>query len=377
MLATRKKDRREPKMSGTSAGKGIGQKEGAQGEAAKESQGRARRKLLTPEEYADGILRGDRVILAQAITLVESTLPAHMALALGVIEKCLPYTGNSIRIGVTGIPGVGKSTFIDAFGSYLTETEGKRVAVLAVDPTSRLTGGSILADKTRMKRLAARADAFIRPSPSGTSLGGVARRTREAILLCEAAGFDAIIVETVGVGQSETAVRSMVDFFLLLMIAGAGDELQGIKRGIMEMVDAIAITKADGANREKAELARKEFESALRLFPPTDTGWTPQVLTCSALEGRGIKEVWDMVLRHHETLEKRGALARIRSEQLASWMHDTIRERLEEGFYTDEGVRESLPKVESDVVAGKISPFAGAMRLLDIYFKKLNPEGAL
>lgn len=377
MVATGKKSRREPKMGDTSVGKESRQQRGAQGETAKEAPLRARRKLLTPEEYAEGIIRGDRVVLAQAITLVESTLPAHAELALGVIEKCLPRTGKSIRIGVTGIPGVGKSTFIDAFGSYLAEVEGKRVAVLAVDPTSRLTGGSILADKTRMKRLAARVDAFIRPSPSGTSLGGVARRTREAILLCEAAGFNAIIVETVGVGQSETAVRSMVDFFLLLMIAGAGDELQGIKRGIMEMVDAIAITKADGANREKAELTRKEFESALRLFPPTETGWTPVVLTCSALEGRGIKEVWETVLKHHEVLSKRGAIARIRSEQLASWMHDTIRERLEEGFYTNECVRKNLSRVERDVVSGKISPFAGARKLLNIYFKKSNPEEAL
>src|SRR6056297_2832095 len=259
---------------------------------------RKRRKpQYTLEQYVDGILNGDRTMLGQAITLIESSRLEHMELAQQIIERCLPYAGKSLRIGITGVPGVGKSTFIEALGTQIT-TSGHKLAVLAVDPTSERTGGSILGDKTRMEKLAADPRAFIRPSPSGDSLGGVARKTRETIILCEAAGFDTLFIETVGVGQSETSVHSMVDFFLLLMLAGAGDELQGIKRGIMEMADAIIINKAEGDNRQKSLLAKREYENALHLFPPAESGWTPVVRTCSALEKQGIDKVWETIYEY-------------------------------------------------------------------------------
>jgi len=252
------------------------------------------------QEYVDGIITGNRTILGQAITLIESSLPEHNQIAQEIIEKCLPYAGNSIRIGITGVPGVGKSTFIESMGKYIT-SKGNKLAVLAVDPSSERSKGSILGDKTRMEELATDPDAFIRPSPSAGSLGGVARKTRETIVLCEAAGFNTIFIETVGVGQSETAVHSMVDFFLLLMLAGAGDELQGIKRGIMEMADAIVINKADGENIRNAEQAKNEYQNALHLFPPTPSGWIPKVLTCSSLVKTGMDEVWKVI---HEFIEK-------------------------------------------------------------------------
>ena len=329
-----------------------------------------KRKELTLGEYVDGILGGDRVVLSQAITLIESSLPEHMELALEIIERCLPHTGNAIRVGITGVPGVGKSTFIETLGIYLTETEKRRVAVLAIDPRSERTKGSILGDKTRMTSLATDPNAFIRPSAAAASLGGVARNTRETILLCEAAGFNTIIVETVGVGQSETTVHSMVDFFLLLMLAGAGDELQGIKRGIMEMADAIAITKADGANATKAKLAQKEYQGAIRLFPPTGTGWTPRVLTCSAVENTGIREVWETVLEHNGSLSEKGFIAQMRREQGKKWMHEAIRLSLDERFYDDPNIKEALGEIEREVAQGHTSPFTGAKRLLDIYGNK-------
>src|SRR5690606_4551418 len=249
------------------------------------------RRLLSVDAYVDGILRGDRVVLGRAITLVESALPAHQELAEAILERCLPHAGRSVRVGITGVPGVGKSTFIEALGTRLTAA-GRRLAVLAIDPSSTRTGGSILGDKTRMGRLANDPAAFVRPSPSGGSLGGVARRTRETIFLCEAAGFDTVFVETVGVGQSEVSVQAMVDFFLLLVLAGAGDELQGIKRGIVEMADGIAITKADGDNVKAAQLARSQYRHALHLYPPRPSGWKPHVHLCSALTGAGIENVW-------------------------------------------------------------------------------------
>ncbi len=325
---------------------------------------------LSASEYVEGILKGNRVVLSRAITLIESTLSEHGALSLEIIEKCLPHTGNSIRVGITGVPGVGKSTFIESLGKHLTEREDRKVAVLAIDPTSIISRGSILGDKTRMERLSTDPRAFIRPSPTAGSLGGVTKKTRETILLCEAAGFNVIIVETVGVGQSETAVSSMVDFFLLLMLAGAGDELQGIKRGIMEMADAIAITKADGENEKNAERARKEFQGALNLFPRGEMEWERVVLTCSALTGRGIEEIWGTVKNHNEILDETGLLQKKRKEQERSWLYDNIRSELEERFYSKKEIAKALKAVEGDVLSGKISPFSGARKLLEMYFKK-------
>lgn len=327
---------------------------------------RARRRLSL-SEYVDGVLRGDRVILARAITLVESSRPDDAELAQEILEHCLPHTGNSIRVGITGVPGVGKSSVIDALGSYLTRQRGAKVAVLAIDPSSEFSGGSILGDKTRMERLAADEKAFIRPSPSGGSLGGVARRTRETMLLCEAAGYRNIIIETVGVGQSETAVRSMVDFFLLLMLAGAGDELQGMKRGIMEMANLIAINKADGANIRAAQAARREYESALHLFPPSPSGWRTRVLTCSAKTGEGIPGLWEAVTEHNAWLKQTGYLEKLRREQVKKWMYEVIDNELRQEFRNNARVRALMPVLEEDVLNGRISSFRAAERLLRIY----------
>ena len=276
---------------------------------------RVKRRELTPADYVEGILRGDVTILSRAVTLIESVLPEHHALAQEVIEKCLPAAGNSIRIGISGVPGAGKSTSIDVFGTYLLEEKGGKLAVLAIDPSSERSKGSILGDKTRMEALSIHPDSFIRPSPSAGSLGGVARKTRETIILCEAAGFDKIFVETVGVGQSETAVHSMVDFFLLLQLAGTGDELQGIKRGIMEMADGIVINKADGDNIDRANLAAAQFRSALHLFPTPESGWVPQVLTYSGYYNLRIKEVWDMVYAYIDFVKNNGYFEYRRNEQ--------------------------------------------------------------
>ena len=259
---------------------------------------RRKKRELSVSDYVEGIVKGDVTVLSQAVTLVESVKPEHQAVAQEVIEKCLPYSGNSVRVGISGVPGAGKSTSIDVFGLHVLEEHGGKLAVLAIDPSSERSKGSILGDKTRMEKLSVHPKSFIRPSPSAGSLGGVARKTRETIVLCEAAGFDKIFVETVGVGQSETAVHSMVDFFLLIQLAGTGDELQGIKRGIMEMADGIVINKADGDNLERARLAATQFRNALHLFPAPESGWTPQVLTYSGFYNLGVKEVWDMVYKH-------------------------------------------------------------------------------
>ena len=326
-----------------------------------------RRPRLAQQEYVDGILRGDRTILARAITLIESVHPEDADLAQDVIEACLPQSGDSIRLGMTGSPGVGKSSVIEALGTYLTQELQQKVAVLAIDPSSQVSGGSILGDKTRMNALANDERAFIRPSPSGGSLGGVARRTRETMLLCEAAGWRNIIVETVGVGQSETAVRSMADFFLLLVLAGAGDELQGMKRGIIEMSDLVAINKADGPNRRAAEQARQQYESALHLFPAPATGWTPRAVTCSAVTRDGIPDLWQAVLNHDVLMKSNGWFQRIRRDQVRLWMHETIEWGLRDHFRNDPAIKSSLPELEREVVEGRISPFRAARRLLELY----------
>ncbi len=327
---------------------------------------------LTFKEYTEGILNGDRSVLSQAITLVESTLPKHNDLAQEIINYCLPHTGKSIRIGITGIPGVGKSTFIETFGLYLTGEQKRTLAVLAIDPTSERSKGSIMGDKVRMEELSLDSHAYIRPSPTGGSLGGVAKSTRESILLCEAAGFNTIIIETVGVGQSEIAVDSMVDFFLLLLLAGAGDEIQGMKRGIMEMADAVAITKADGDNTGKAELAKKEFENAIHLFPSKEGGWTPEVTTCSSIENKGIKEIWDNIIKHRGLIEQSGVLERKRRDQARKWMHETILYGLEKSFYSNEDISKIVSELESEVTQGEKSPFTAAQELLNNYFKNFS-----
>ena len=323
------------------------------------------------EEYVSGILDGDRVTLSQAITLLESTRSDHRETARAVVEQCLPHSGNSIRVAVTGVPGVGKSTFIETLGHRLV-TEGHRLAVLTVDPSSERSKGSILGDKTRMGTLASDENAFIRPSPTGGTLGGVAPKTREAILLCEAAGYDTVFVETVGVGQSEISVRSMVDFFLLLALAGAGDELQGIKRGIIEVADAVAITKADGENQERAETARAEYEKALQLLSDTESGWTPPILTCSAQTGAGIDEVWDAVERYRAYMEETGFFEEQRHKQARHWMYQTIEQRLRDDFFADPDVDAAREEVENAVLEGRLSSLAAAEQLLDIYRDPLH-----
>lgn len=313
------------------------------------------------------MLGGNRTVLARAITVIESDLPADGELASHILERILPHAGRSRRVGITGVPGAGKSTFIDTLGTHLTHARGEKVAVLSIDPSSPISRGSILGDKTRMEKLAADELAFIRPSPSRGHLGGVARRTRETMLLCEAAGYANVLVETVGVGQSETAVRSMTDFFLLIMIAGAGDELQGIKRGIIEMVDCMAINKADGDNKLRAEKARVEYASALHLFPLGAAGWSPTVLTCSALTGDGIPEIWETVLRHQEHLRERGMFDSQRREQALAWMHELIRIGLEERFQSHPAVKSRLPELEAGVRAGHASSFRAARELLQLF----------
>lgn len=328
-----------------------------------------RRRRLTPDEYVAGIAGGDRTVLARAITLVESELPSDEDLAAEVIERCLPRAGRARRVGITGVPGAGKSTFIEALGTYLTQERRETVAVLSIDPSSPISGGSILGDKTRMERLATDERAFIRPSPSRGHLGGVARRTREAMLLCEAAGYQNVFIETVGVGQSETAVRSMVDFFLLLLLPGGGDELQGIKRGILEMTDAIAINKADGDNRRRAERSRREYEAALHLFPAAADEWNARVLTCSALDNEGIAGLWEVVLEHRTLMEGNGWFARRRSEQALEWMKDALLDGLEREVRRNAAVNGRFTAMQDDVAQGRVSPFRGARDLLAMFRK--------
>jgi LAO/AO transport system kinase len=326
-----------------------------------------KRKKLSVDEFVEGILAKDRTILSKAITLVESSLPEHQKLAQQIIEKCLPHAGKSIRIGISGVPGAGKSTFIEALGKFLTHRD-YNLAVLAIDPSSERSKGSILGDKTRMEELSNDPAAFIRPSPSSGSLGGVARKTRESVILCEAAGFDVVFIETVGVGQSETAVHSMVDFFLLIQIAGAGDELQGIKRGIMEMADGIVINKADGSNIKKAEMAANEFRNALHLFPLSASGWSPMVLTCSAYHKIDIDKVWDMVQNHFSFAQKNQYFHLRRREQAKFWMYETINNQLRENFYQNKEIQKELFKLEKEVLNEKTSSFIAARMLLDKYF---------
>ena len=331
-------------------------------------QKRPRRKPLpAASELVDGILKGDVTMLSRAVTLVESLSPDHQAVAQEVIEKCLPFSGNSRRVGITGVPGAGKSTSIDVFGLHVLKDGGK-LAVLAIDPSSERTKGSILGDKTRMEKLSIHPSAFIRPSPSAGSLGGVARKTRETIVLCEAAGYNNIFVETVGVGQSETAVHSMVDFFLLIQLAGTGDELQGIKRGIMEMADGIVINKADGDNVGPAQLAQAQFRSALHLFPPTASGWSPEVLTYSGYYELGIAEVWDMIDRYFDFVKANGYFDAKRREQARYWMYESIDERLRANFYNNPAVAALLRENEAEVLANRRSSFIAARDVLDYYF---------
>lgn len=330
-----------------------------------------RRQRLSVDEYVDGILRGDRTILSRAITLVESNLPAHHVLAQEIIQRCLPLSGNSFRIGITGVPGVGKSSFIETLGMHVVE-QGHKLAVLAIDPSSERTKGSILGDKTRMENLSSHPQAFIRPSPSAGSLGGVARKTREAIYLCEAAGYDIIFVETVGVGQSETTVHSMVDFFLLLALAGAGDELQGIKRGIMEMADAIVITKADGDNVNRALRAKTELQNALHFFPPSPSGWRPLVQTCSAHLKQGIDEIWQMIEDFQQQVQANGYFDLNRRQQAKFWIHQTLQEMLTHSLYQHHEMIKLIEKLEQEVLQGNITSFEAAQRLFDQYSKLIT-----
>jgi LAO/AO transport system kinase len=330
--------------------------EGSRPSAAK------RARALSRTEYREGILRGDRAVLARAITLVESARDTD--LAEQIVEDCLPHCSNSIRVGITGVPGAGKSSLIEALGRFLISERKERVAVLAIDPSSGISGGSILGDKTRMPNLAASEMAFIRPSPSRGMAGGVAQRTREAMLLCEAAGYRNILVETIGVGQSETAVHEMVDFFLLITLAGAGDELQGIKRGVMELADLVAVNKADGANVTAAERARAEAGNALHYFPAAESGWTPRAVTCSALTGTGIRELWECVLEYAAVTRANGWFAISRHEQQRRWMHEMIDQSLRQRFDAHAAVQSRMQTLERDVVEGRTTPFRAARTLL-------------
>jgi len=332
---------------------------------------RKKRPAPTAEEFTRAILAGNRTLLSRAITLIESRKSEHQKIAQEIIALCLPYSGRSVRIGITGVPGVGKSSFIEAIGSLLTQ-QGKKLAVLAIDPSSEKSGGSILGDKTRMESLSNDPNAFIRPSPSAGSLGGVARKTRETMVLCEAAGFDVIFIETVGVGQSETAVHSMVDFFLLLMLSGAGDELQGIKRGIMEMADVIAITKADGDNVRNSEMACNEYRNALHLFPAAESGWSPRVMAISARQNSGLSELWSLIEAYLDQVKANGYFEKNRRGQSRQWMYESIQEQLLHHFFKNPKMSHPIKEIENLVLQGKISSFQAAGRLLDLYFRQLD-----
>ncbi len=327
-----------------------------------------RKKIPDTQSLVKEITKGNITALSQAITLIESNNTNHQEQADRLLKACLPYANNALRIGITGVPGVGKSTFIEAFGKHLT-TAGKKVAVLAVDPSSSISKGSILGDKTRMQELVKDPNAYIRPSPSGDSLGGVAKKTRESIILCEAAGFNILLIETVGVGQSETAVHSMVDFFLLLKLAGAGDELQGIKRGIMEMADLIAINKADKENIKNAKLAQVEFQRALHLYPPKDSGWQPKVMLCSALENKGISEIWKTIESFFEAVCKTHYFSQNRMKQNKFWLLETINQNLKSNFYNHPKIKKELPKQMQLLEENKTTPFAAASYLLNLHTK--------
>ncbi len=357
-----------PDYKGLKVNKGIKQMPSVNPDAAKKF---IKRKQLSAKEYIKGILDGDIIILSRAVTLIESARFDHQSLAQEIITGCLPHSGKSMRIGITGVPGAGKSTFIEALGMHVIG-KGRRVAVLAIDPSSSRSNGSILGDKTRMEKLSTNKNAYIRPTPSAGSLGGVARKTKETIILCEAAGFDTIIIETVGVGQSETVVHSMVDFFLLLMLAGAGDELQGIKRGIMEMADAIAINKADGSNVDKAKMAQAQYKSALHLFPLTESEWEPPVKTCSSLYNSGIDDVWEMIMEYQKETEENGYFEHNRRNQAKHRMVETINEVLLGDFYSHPKIRNQITTFEQLVLDDKKSSFQAAKELLDKYYRSIK-----
>jgi len=350
----------------------------ASGQASDQAGGAAgagvRRRRLSTQQYVDGVLSGDRTLLARAITLVESNAPAHFEQAQEVVQALLPHRGKATRVGITGVPGAGKSTLIETLGTRLT-AQGHRVAVTAVDPSSTVTGGSVLGDKTRMEQLGNDPRAFVRPSPSSGTLGGVTRKTRETILLFEAAGYDVVLVETVGVGQSETVVRQMVDFFLLVLIAGGGDELQGIKKGVIELADAIVINKADGPNRPAAELARAEYERALHYLRPATEGWQTRAHTCSARTGDGVDALWQVVQAFVRRGRQRGVLRRRRQEQERQWVHQLVQQQLADRFYHHAGVRAILPAIEQAVTAGDLPAVAAARRLLAA-FERADGERA-
>ena len=331
------------------------------------AQASTRRRALSRQEYVDGILQGRRTILARSITLIESSRPHDRELAEQILEDCLPHTGNSIRVGITGVPGAGKSSLIEVLGMSLIRDRGEKVAVLAIDPSSQVSGGSIFGDKTRMTTLAASDAAFIRPSPSRGSLGGVAQHTREVMLLCEAAGYRNIIVETVGTGQSEIAVHDMVDFFLLILLSGAGDELQGMKRGVMELADMVVINKADGTNVAAAERARSEAQNALHYFPSSPSGWTPRASACSARTRKGIAEIWDSVLEYAALTRVNGWFGETRIRQTRQWMYEIIRQGLEQRFESHPAIQERLRALEQEVAHGRTTSFRAARTLLDLY----------
>jgi len=319
---------------------------------------------LTAQAYIEGVLKGDRVLLSRAITVIESNLESDKLLAKDIIQAILPKSGNSIRIGITGVPGVGKSTFIEAFGKHLI-TQGKRVAILSIDPSSQRSKGSILGDKTRMEELANMEEAYIRPSASGDTLGGVANKTGETMLLCEANGYDVVLIETVGVGQSETAVHGMTDFFLLLMLSGAGDELQGIKKGIMEMADMVVINKADGDNIRMSEMARLQYQNALHIFPQSESGWSPVVSTASAIKNIGISNVWDEIVKFKLQVDENGYFLKNRKHQQINWMYNNINEELKRLFYGSKNIASHLKTLENQIVSNKISPVKAAQQIIE------------
>lgn len=363
----------DPQYIGLKVNPGIEKPEAVNADSVKRFLKKTKRGIFSADDYLKGILDGDITLLSQAVTLVESNKPEHQKVAQEIIIRCLPHAGKSVRLGITGVPGAGKSTFIESLGKHIT-SQGGKLAVLAIDPSSERSKGSILGDKTRMEELSSDPNAYIRPSPAAGSLGGVARKTREIIVLCEAAGFNNIFIETVGVGQSETVVHSMVDFFLLIQIAGAGDELQGIKRGIMEMADTIVINKADGDNLERAELAAAQFRSALHLFPPTGSGWTPPVLTCSALENKGVSKIWETINEYVELTKENGFFKNRRHDQARYWMYETINETLRNNFYYNKQIKTKLPVFENLVLTDAISSFIAANELLETYFKSVRNE---
>jgi LAO/AO transport system kinase len=366
-------DRHHKFKSALKVNEGIEQPEQVNSDAVNRLKA-SRKEILSPQQYVEGILKGDIVMLSKAITLIESALPEHQLTAQTIISSCLPKSGKAIRVGITGVPGAGKSTFIEALGMFLIK-RGNKVAVLAIDPSSQRSKGSILGDKTRMERLSIQANAYIRPSAASGTLGGVARKTHETIILCEAAGFDTIIVETVGVGQSETAVHSMVDFFLLLLISGAGDELQGIKRGIMEMADGIAVNKADGDNITKASRAKAECENALHLFPLSESGVSPKVTTCSSTEILNIDTVWQMVTDYIASTRENGYFDKKRVLQAVQIMYNTINEQLSAHFYQNKNIQQSIPFVEAAIRSNNMTSYMAATKLLEKYFDalKINP----